>query len=48
MGYGIFKYKEGGIHHPPTELAQSKYIPELTGLEPERDVGFPDMGQNLI
>lgn len=31
----------------PSELAQSKYIPELSGLEPEPDVGFPDMGQNL-
>lgn len=30
-----------------SELAQSKYIPELTGLEPEADVGFPGMGQNL-
>lgn len=30
-----------------SELAQSKYIPELSGLEPESDVGFPDMGQNF-
>ena len=30
-----------------SELAQSKYIPELSGLEPEPDVGFPDMGQKF-
>lgn len=30
-----------------SELAECKYIPELSGLEPEPDVGFPDMGQNL-
>lgn len=30
-----------------SKLAQSKYIPEFSGLEPEPDVGFPDMEQNL-